>query len=153
MNKIKIKPVEIIGECPISLTMEDEFQINGMELENPNKSSICFASISQMPISTWQLQGGNRFFAHVSCPGCTMDLENENRVVFLSGHVGKWALCQSISEYLRLSKRYGEPDYAQALKELAIEFQNLGEFEQAESKMKRALRALQSFCTKEENKS
>ncbi len=153
MNKIKIKPVEFIGECPISLKMEDEFQINGMELENPNKSSICFASISQMPISIWQLQGGNRFFAHVSCPGCTTELENENRVVFLLGHVGKWALCQSISEYLRLSKRYGEPNNAQALKNSAIEFQDLGEFQQAESKMNSALHALQSFCTSEEKKS
>ncbi len=145
MNTIKIKPVEIIGACPISLTFQDEFQIEGMRLKNPRGSRICFALIGQLPISTWQLQCGSRFFAHVSCPGCTTDLEDENRVVFLLGHADKWSLAQTISEYLRLSKLHGEPENALALKNAAIEYQNLGEFQQAERKMEAALRALQTF--------
>jgi hypothetical protein len=144
MKTIKIKPVQVIGNCPVGLTLADEFLIEGLRLENPNESRICFLSISQLPIGQgiWQLQSEERFFSHVSCPGCTLHPDQENRVVFLLGHADKWKLCQLISEYLALSKQYGESDIARQAKEAAILYQNRGQYLQATHQMEMALQEL-----------
>ncbi|MBN2002269.1 MAG: GNAT family N-acetyltransferase [Anaerolineae bacterium] len=144
MKRIVVKPTEIIGKCPLDLTTEDEFQIAGMRLENPANSTLCFQAISQLPIGqgVWQLQNEERFFSHVSCPGCTTDPDHENRVVFLLGHADKWDLCRLISAYLRLSKTCEEPEEALKLKETAIEQQDRGDYEAAAKTMRSALGAL-----------
>lgn len=143
MPSITVKPVQIIGECPAHLTLDDTFQIDGMNLRNPHGNPLCFLAISHLPISTWQLQSEQRFFAHVSCPGCTVDPEHENRVVFLLAHGDKWKLALSISRYLALSKQVKEPEPARKLKEEAIAHQNAGDFEAAEAKIVEALAALE----------
>ena len=144
MKTINIKPVEIIGSCPAGLTPTDEFQFVGMRLQNVKNSNICFLALSQIPIGQgiWQVQSKERFFSHVTCPGCIADLEQENRVVFLLGHADKWELCQSISEYLRLSKKYEESELAVKLKSAAIEQQDRGEYSAAAETMKAAVEAL-----------
>jgi len=144
MKSINIKPVEIIGSCPAGLTPTDEFQFVGMRLENVKNSNICFLALSQIPIGQgiWQVQSEERVFSHVTCPGCIADLEQENRVVFLLGHADKWELCQSISEYLRLSKKYEESELALKLKSTAIEQQDRGEYSAAAETMKAAVEAL-----------
>ena len=141
MQTIKIKPVQIIGTCPAALGPEDEFQIEAMRLENPDGSRICFLAISQLPLGQgiWQLQSDERIFSHVSCPGCTVRSDQENRVTFLLGHADKWKLCQLISEYLILSKSQGESVAAQQAKEAAIAFQNQGDYFQAAQQMEVAL--------------
>ena len=144
MKTINIKPVQVIGSCPAGLTLADEFQFAGMRLENPKNSSICFLAVSQIPIGQgiWQVQSEERFFSHVTCPGCIADLEQENRVVFLLGHADKWELCQSISEYLRLSKKYEESDLAVKLKNVAMQQQGGGEYSAAAETMQAAVKAL-----------
>ena len=144
MRTINIRPVDIIGSCPAGLTLADEFQIVGMRLRNDRNSNICFLALSQIPIGQgiWQVQSEERFFSHVTCPGCIPDLEHENRVVFLLGHADKWELCQSISEYLRLSKRYEETELAVKLKSVAMEQQDRGEYSAAVETMKAAIEAL-----------
>jgi hypothetical protein len=146
MKTVIIRPVQIIGNCPIGLTLEDEFQIEGTRLLNPKGSKLCFLALGQIPIGQgiWQLQSEERFFSHVSCPGCILHGAQENRVVFLLGHADKWMLCQLISEYLALSKRYGEPETARQAKEEAIFYQNLGDYSEARQKMEIALRELKS---------
>jgi hypothetical protein len=141
MKTINIKPVQIIGSCPAGLTLADRFQIVGMRLENPGGSKICFLALSQIPIGQgiWQIQSEERFFSHVSCPGCIPNLERENRVVFLLGHADKWELCQIISEYLRLCKQHEEPELALKLKVVAIQQQDQGEYSAATQTMKAAL--------------
>lgn len=144
MRTINAKPVQIIGSCPANLTSSDEFQIDGTKLENPGGSTICFLAISQIPIGQgiWQLQSEERFFSHVSCPGCITRLDQENRVVFLLGHSDKWRLCQVISEYLGLCKQYEEPEAARQVKEEAIQHQSRGEYSAAMQKMELALQEL-----------
>lgn len=144
MNTINIKPVLIIGDCPAGLTLNDQFQVEGMGVVNPEGSTLCFLAIAQMPVGqgVWQLQSGVRFFSHFSCPGCTSHLDAENRVVFLLGHADKWELCQHISEYLRLCKQYSEPEEAKQFKEAAILHQNRGEYAEATRQMELALQAL-----------
>lgn len=146
MDRIVVSPVQIIGACPAGLTPEDGFQIEGMKLLNERGRTLCFLALGQLPIGqgVWQLQGGERFFSHFSCPGCTVDLAQENRVVFLLSHEDKWELSQTISEYLRLCKRHGEPEAARRLKEEAIRHQNLGEYAEATQKIKAALKELKS---------
>ena len=73
-----------------------------------------------------RLRSQSRFFTHVTCPGCITDVDHENRVVFLLGHEDKWDLCQVISEYLSLSKQYGEPESMIYLLKETIRFQNQG---------------------------
>lgn len=142
METINVKAVEIIGRCPAGLTLGDVFQIEGMNLQNPEENPICFLAFSQIPLMVWQLQSERRFFSHASCPGCISQLDQENRVVFLLGHADKWELCQSISEYLRLSKRCKEPEAAKQLKEKAIQHQGREEYAQAAQKMEVALKEL-----------
>jgi hypothetical protein len=145
MDRIVVRPVQIIGTCPAGLMLEDGFQIDGMKLLNERGSTICFLAVGQLPIGqgVWQLQGGERFFSHLSCPGCTSDLAQENRVVFLLSHADKWELSQIISEYLRLCKQHGEPESARSLKEQAIRHQDRGEYAEATQKIKAALRELE----------
>jgi len=142
MRTINIRPVEIIGRCPANLTLEDEFQIKGMRLENPKRSNLCFLVISHFPMMIWQLQSESRFFSHASCPGCIMCLDQENRVVFLLGHADKWELCRAISEYRLLCRDWREPETARRLKTEAIEHQNRGEYAEALQKMEGALEEL-----------
>jgi hypothetical protein len=144
MRIISVKPVEIVGTCPAGLKLTDQFQITGMSLNNPGNSTICFLAISHIPIGQgiWQIQNGERFFSHVTCPGCTGDVGCENRVVFLLGHTDKWELCQTISEYMNLRKKHGEPESASKLRNLAIEQQNHGEYSGAAETMRDAIEEL-----------
>lgn len=147
MRSITVKPAQIIGECPAHLTLDDAFQIDGMSLRNPHGNPLCFLAISHLPISTWQLQSEQRFFAHVSCPGCTVDPEKENRVVFLMAHGDKWRLALSISKYLALNRQVEEPEAARQLKEEAMEHQAQGDFEAAEAMMVEALAILEQHAS------
>jgi hypothetical protein len=90
----------------------------------------------------WQLQSENRFFSHSSCPGCISRLDQENRVVFLLGHVDKWELCQVIPEYLRLRRQHEERAAAGRLKAEAIEHQSRGEFGEAARKVRIAVQEM-----------
>jgi hypothetical protein len=83
----------------------------------------------------------NSRFSCLSCPGCTSGLAQENRVVFLLSHADKWALSQHISEYLRLCKRYVEPETAMQLKEEAIRDQARDEYAEAAQRMEAVLEA------------
>ncbi|HUT19235.1 MAG TPA: hypothetical protein VM366_08745 [Anaerolineae bacterium] len=143
MSTIVVKPVQIIGTCPAGLILEDGFRIEGMRLVNDGGSTICFLALGQLPIGqgVWQLQSGERFFSHVSCPGCTSELAQENRVVFLLSHEDKWTLSQRISEYLRLCKLHAEPEAARRLNEQAIRHQEWGEYAEAAQRMEAALEA------------
>lgn len=143
MGRINIRPVEIIGTCPVGLSLEDEFQVEGLRLKNP-RGNLCFLALSHLPPMIWQLQSESRFFAHASCPGCITKLDRENRVVFLLGHSDKWELCQAISEYRRLCREIGESERAGRLRSEAIEYQSRGEYQAALEKMKAALEELRS---------
>ena len=144
MRIINVKPVETVGTCPAGLKLTHEFQIEGMRLVNPGNSTICFLAVSQIPIGQgiWQVQSGEGFFSHVTCPGCISDLGRENRVVLLLGHVDKWQLCQTISAYIILRKKHGEPESAVRLRDAAIEQQNRGDYSAAADTMKAAVKEL-----------
>jgi hypothetical protein len=144
MRIINVKPVEIVGACPAGLKLTDEFQIAGMRLENPGNSTLCLLAVSQIPIGQgiWQLQTGEGFFSHVTCPGCIRGPERENRVVLLLGHADKWQLCQAISRYLSLRQKYGEPESAVKLRNVAIGQQNRGDYSAATETMKAAVEEL-----------
>lgn len=142
MQRIQISPVEIIGNCPAELKVGDVLQIEGMRIINPEKNKLCFLMLSQIPNVIWQLQSDQRFFSHVSCPGCTLSLQMENRVVLLLGHADKWELCQLISEYRRLIKLRGENQRATKLIERAIQLQNESQFTKATKVMRQAIDAV-----------
>ncbi len=103
MKSIKIKPVEIIGSCRANLTLNDEFQIKGMQLKNPRQSNLCFMALGQLPPIISQLQRGKQILAHTTCPDCLARLDQENCVVFLLGDADQWDLCQAISEERRVA--------------------------------------------------
>jgi hypothetical protein len=141
VTPINVRPVQVIGSCPAGLTSEDGFRLEGLRLENPSGSRLCFLAIGQIPLGQgiWQLQNDERFFSHVSCPSCTTRPDQERRVVFLLGHEDKWALCEHISEYLRLVRGRTEPDAARQAREEAILCQKRGEYVQATHQMALAL--------------
>jgi hypothetical protein len=147
MKTILLKPVEIIGRCPANVSPDDVLQIVGMKLENPGRHTVCFLALSHFPPMVWQLQSESRFFSHASCPGCTSEMEQENRVVFLLGHEDKWDLCQVISEYLKIRKQVGEPKRAAALRDEAIRLQDRGNYAEALRPMQEALEELKRAKT------
>ncbi len=143
MKTIKIKPVEIVGTCRANLSPDDEFQIRGMNLDNPEQSNLCFLSLGHFPPIVSQLQRENHFFAHLACPDCLSRMEQENGVVFLLGHADKWELCQAISEYRRLCKLCTEePEAAKQLEAEATQYQKQGDYSKATQKMTAAVAEL-----------
>ena len=147
MKTILLKPVEIIGRCPANLSPDDVLQIKGMKLENPGMNNVCFLALSHIPPMVWQLQSESRFFSHASCPGCTSELEQENRVIFLLGHEDKWDLCQVISDYLKHRKQFGETKRSAVLRDEAIRLQDQGNYAEALHPMREALKELQRAKT------
>ena len=146
MQTIKIKPVEIIGACRAGLTTKDEFQITGMRLENPQQSNICLLALSFLPPTVTQLQRENRCFAHISCPDCVSNLEQEHRVTFLLGHADKWEYCQLVSEYQGLCDECtDEPELAKQFRQEANHYLDLGIYALATEKMQDALNTLQRY--------
>ena len=150
MRTIKIKPVEIIGNCAAHLTLDDEFQIEGVTLKNPRQSKICLRAISYFPPIVVQLQRETRCFTHFTCPDCLSHLEPGHRVVFLLGHLDKWELCQAMSAYDRLCGECEEPEPARQLRDEALRHQDQGEYAQALQKMTAAVEALKRAIPKEE---
>ncbi|MDI7277622.1 MAG: hypothetical protein QME94_16715 [Anaerolineae bacterium] len=142
MMTVRIRPVELIGSCPAGLTLRDELEIAGMRLENPMGSRVCFLALSHFPLTVWHLQADIRLFGHASCPGCTSELGQENRVIFLLGQADRWELCETISEYRRLWRAHPEPEGAARLRAEAMEHQGRNEFAEASQKMKAALAEL-----------
>ena len=142
MKTILLKPFEVIGRCPANISPDNVLQIMGMNLVNPERHNTCFLALSHFPPMVWQLQSESRFFSHASCPGCTSELDQENRVIFLLGHEDKWDLCQVISEYLKLRQKVGETEHAVTLRDEAIRLQNRGEFSEALDPMRKALEEL-----------
>lgn len=145
MKTINVKPVEIIGDCDAHLTLDDEFQIEGMKLKNPGQSALCLRALSHLPSRVLLLQSEEHFFAHLICPDCLSRLDQTICVVFLLGHADKWELCQAISEHNRLRRQGKEPVQARKLRLEAIEHQKLGEYPEATRKMKAALKELKHF--------
>ena len=143
MRTIKIKPIEIIGKCRANLSLDDEFEIEGMRLKSSNGCNLCFLALGQLPPIISQLQCGKHFFAHATCPDCQSRLDKENHVVFLLGHADKWELCQAISEYCRLCRECAEePEVSRRLTAEALRHQNEGDYSTATQKMVAALTEL-----------
>jgi hypothetical protein len=143
MRTIKVKPVEIIGQCRANLSPDDEFEIEGMRLKNLEPCNLCFLALGQLPPIISQLQCGKHFFAHATCPDCQSRLDKENHVVFLLGHADKLELCQAISEYCRLCRACEkEPVVSRRLTAEALRYQNQGDYSTATQKMTAALAEL-----------
>ncbi len=143
MKTIKIKPVEIIGNCRAGISLADEFQIEGMRLKISGPCNLCFLALSNFGPIVSQLQCGNHFFAHANCPDCLSDIDHPNHVVFLLGHADKWELCQAISDYCRLCRDCAsEPVSAQRLTMEALRYQKEGDFAKATEKMTAAVTEL-----------
>lgn len=143
MHRIKIKAVEIVGNCRANIGLDDEFMIEGMRLKTSGPCHLCFMALGNLPPIVSQLQCGNHFFAHATCPDCLSDLDHPNHVVFLLGHADKWELVQAISEYCRLCRDCErEPVAARRLTEEALRYQKEGEYAKATEKMTTALAEL-----------
>ena len=58
MKPVNVKPVQIVGDCPIGLAPGDDFQVDGLMLKNPEGNKVCILAISQLTIGQgiWQLQ-------------------------------------------------------------------------------------------------
>jgi len=148
MKPIRVKPVEIIGSCPINITKKDEFVIEGLQIKNPNRNKLCFLAISHLYYGIWGIQGNQVLINHTSCPGCITEIEEENRVSFRLGYKEHWELGKIITNYYSLLKNYSEPENAKKLR-LAAEEHLFGEkmnYKIAFKTMKLAIKIMKS-CT------
>ncbi|MFW9922851.1 MAG: hypothetical protein ACFFDW_06125 [Candidatus Thorarchaeota archaeon] len=116
MKPIRVKPIEIIGECPLTISFCDEFYVEGTEIRNPRNSTLCLLSITHLYEGIWAIQGNQALIMHCSCPGCIKDLNKENRVSFMLGFEENWIVGEIINKYNKLLKKYKEPEDAKKLR-------------------------------------
>ena len=126
MKTIRVKPVEIIGECPIGISFKDEFLIEGIEIKNPKKSKICFLAISHLYYGIWGIQNNQVLINHSTCPGCINNLESENRISFLMAFPENWKLGEKITKYNEIIQQIEESEVAKKLR-LKAEAHLIGE--------------------------
>lgn len=116
MKAIRVKPIEIIGECPLGISFKDEFIIENLGIKNPKKSKLCFLAISHLYYGIWGIQNNQVLVNHSSCPGCTNDLESENRISFLIAFPENWKLGEKITKYYEIIQQIDEPEDARKLR-------------------------------------
>ena len=139
MTIIKIKPIRVTGQCRANLTLNDEVQIRGVNVENPGQNRMCYNAFSHFAPTIATLQRGKQFSAVMTCPDCILQEQNGACVDFLLGHADKWKLCEAMAEYRQLCEHCLEPELARRLRTAATQNQQCGEFAAATNKMEAAV--------------
>ena len=100
MNTVRVRagPSRIFGKCPAGYQLNDEFTIDGTNLSLV-KGPICYIALSAFTAQVTQIQRQQRTTSHLSCPGCSLDIEQDNRVVFVLGREETWSLSTKFSKY------------------------------------------------------
>lgn len=82
--KVRVSPSRIFGRCPVGYQEDDEFIIKGTNVK-VLRGPICYIALSAFTVQVTQIQTKQRQTSHLSCPGCSFDSTQENRVVFVLG--------------------------------------------------------------------
>lgn len=136
--KVRIGPSRIFGRCPAGYRVGDEFIIDGTNV-SVVKGPICYVALSAFTAQVTQIQRQQRTTSHLSCPGCSFDSKQDNRVVFVLGSEETWNLSKKFSEYnwgrldgrsTKTSKHYCD---------LCWRLTQAGKYEEAEQAIEKAL--------------
>jgi hypothetical protein len=95
---VHVGPSRIFGECPARYQINDEFIINKTNV-NVVKGPICYVALSAFTAQVTQIQSQQRVTSHLSCPGCSLDSQQDNRVVFVLSSEETWNLSKKFSKY------------------------------------------------------
>lgn len=96
-GKVLATPSRILGTCPAGHQIGDELVIEGMTVRAV-KGPLCYVALSAFTCQVTQIKRG-RATNHVSCPGCTSDTGQANRVVFVLSSEAAWDLSRKYSAY------------------------------------------------------
>jgi uncharacterized repeat protein (TIGR04076 family) len=96
--KVRIGPSRIFGACPAGYRISDEFIIDGTNV-SVVKGPICYVALSAFTAQVTQIQREQRATSHLSCPGCSFDSKQDNRVIFVLGSEEAWNLSRKFSKY------------------------------------------------------
>jgi len=95
---VRAGPSRIFGKCPAGHQIGDELTITGTILR-ALKGPICYVAMSAFTDQVTQIQRRERVTSHLSCPSCSFDSDQDNRVVFVLGSEDTWSLSKKYSEY------------------------------------------------------
>jgi hypothetical protein len=89
--------------------MGDEFILDGAMVQ-AIKGPLCYVALSAFTDQVTQIQRRERVTSHLSCPGCSFNTDQDNRVVFVIGSEDAWSLSKKFSAYnwARLDGRANE---------------------------------------------
>ncbi len=96
--RVRIGPSRIFGKCPAGFQINDEFIIDGTNV-SAVKGPICYVALSAFTAQVTQIQRQQRTTSHLSCPGCSFNKKQDNRVVFVLGSEETWNLSRMYSKY------------------------------------------------------
>lgn len=139
--KVSAGPSRIFGECPAGHQEGDELIIEGTVVR-ARKGPICYVAMSAFTDQVTQIKRGERATSHLSCPGCSFDSDQENRVVFVLGSEEAWSLSKKYSEYNwgRLDGRATER--SRHFCDLCWELTQAGKYAEAERAIEKAIKHL-----------
>ena len=96
--KVRIGPSRIFGKCPAGYQVGDKFTIDGTNV-SVEKGPICYVALSAFTAQVTQIQTQQRTTSHLSCPGCSFNSKEDNRVVFVLSIEESWSLSRKFSKY------------------------------------------------------
>jgi len=96
--KVRVAPSRIFGRCPAGYKVDNEFIIDETIVQAV-KGPICYVALSAFTNQVTQIQRRERTTSHLSCPGCSLNSDQENRVVFVLSREDAWGLSKKYSEY------------------------------------------------------
>lgn len=140
--KVLASPSRIFGECPAGHQVGDEFILEGT-IVRPVKGPLCYVALSAFTDQVTQIRRRERVTSHLSCPGCSFDSDQENRVVFVLGSEDAWGLSKKFSAYnwARLDGRATEMSARYC--DLSWQHTQAGNYAEAERAMEQAIEHLQ----------
>lgn len=63
------------------------------------RGPLCYIALSAFTQQVTEIRRRERVTSHISCPGCSSNLDQENRVVFVLGNEDAWNLSKKFSAY------------------------------------------------------
>lgn len=145
--KVRVGPSRIFGKCPAGYQMGDEFFIDGTVVQAV-KGPICYVALSAFTSQVTQIKKRGRVTSHLSCPSCSFNADQENRVVFVLGSEDAWGLSKKYSEYNWGKLDGRETETSARYCDLCWRLVQEGNYIEAERAIEQAIRHLKPACAR-----
>jgi hypothetical protein len=139
-KRVLATPSRILGTCPAGHQLGDDIVIEGMAVRAV-KGPLCYVALSAFTCQVTQIVRG-RATNHLSCPGCSSDVGQHSRVIFVLSSEEAWSLSRKYSAYnwARIDGRATERSEVHC--DRCWAYTQAGDYAQAEREIDQAMAAL-----------